>query len=409
MSTCNYCGGYSESTICPSCKRNENLAEQLSDNARRLANESLLDQERLHQAYINEQERLHNQAHINSIREKMLELSLLAVSDQKKARASSQILFESNSFIDNFTDLYNDLINSNFLSDCFFTLYFHRIIYDDSNWINDLDICDVDYLGSGMVYLYNFEDLPEYKKLPNSTEKLSKLRCLNYMYAKLCEMYYGNNYYGDDYEIREPVLKWFKRFKRGNKSEPELYNLLTHVLEFRRKIAIKFNEDHERNLREESLAQAAEQKKKNIKSLIENIFYGVIVVTIAIFLNPDFARPFVELTSWGTQAMIDKDVNREKSKDYSNTSKSNLDKQPQIYRISSDNQQSQFIVVSISDGDFLNVREQPNVRGKIVGKLRGGEIVKSSGQIERSGSNTWVYITKSGVSGWVNIRFLKKI
>jgi hypothetical protein len=88
---------------------------------------------------------------------------------------------------------------------------------------------------------------------------------------------------------------------------------------------------------------------------------------------------------------------------------SDVDTAPRNSQISSNTQQSRFVVVNISDGDFLNVREQPNASGKIVGKLPRGAMVTSSGQKERKGSDTWIYISSPVGSGWVNIRFLKNI
>jgi hypothetical protein len=82
---------------------------------------------------------------------------------------------------------------------------------------------------------------------------------------------------------------------------------------------------------------------------------------------------------------------------------------PRNSQISSNLQQSRFVVVNISDGDFLNVREQPNASGKIVAKLPRGAMVTSSGKKERRGSDTWIYISSATGSGWVNFRFLKNI
>jgi len=86
-----------------------------------------------------------------------------------------------------------------------------------------------------------------------------------------------------------------------------------------------------------------------------------------------------------------------------------FDRSPQIPQSSSNNQQLRFIVAGISAGDFLNVREQPNPRAKIVGKISSGVIVTSSGRKEIKGSDTWIYIATAGCSGWVNFRFLKTI
>jgi uncharacterized protein YgiM (DUF1202 family) len=69
----------------------------------------------------------------------------------------------------------------------------------------------------------------------------------------------------------------------------------------------------------------------------------------------------------------------------------------------------QFVVVNISAGDFLNVRDKPSGSGKILSKLRGGKVVDSSGEVKNNGSDTWIYISTLDGSGWVNGRFLKNI
>jgi hypothetical protein len=126
------------------------------------------------------------------------------------------------------------------------------------------------------------------------------------------------------------------------------------------------------------------------------------------------------LTSLGIQEMNNKNAIREKKKSETEALQSNTKVDANVSKnipyttsrnsqISSDTQQSRFVVVNISDGDFLNVREQPNSSGKILGKLPRGATVTSSGQKERKGSDTWIYISSTAGDGWVNFRFLKNI
>jgi hypothetical protein len=78
-------------------------------------------------------------------------------------------------------------------------------------------------------------------------------------------------------------------------------------------------------------------------------------------------------------------------------------------QITPNKRQIRFVVVNVSEGDFLNVRDKPSGSGKILTRLRAGKIVDSSGQVEVKGSDTWIYISTVEGNGWVNGRFLKNI
>ena len=173
------------------------------------------------------------------------------------------------------------------------------------------------------------------------------------------------------------------------------------------------------------------------------ILFGVIFFVIAILFLPYYLLKFRSkvkmwtliasvflffilfragnhLTSVGIQEMNNKNAIREKTKSETaalqskikvDTSVSKIipDTTPQISQFSPKNENSRFVVVGISTGDFLNVRGEPNAGSKIVGKIPSGIIVTSSGKKERRGSDTWIYISSAAGSGWVNIRFLKNI
>ena len=138
----------------------------------------------------------------------------------------------------------------------------------------------------------------------------------------------------------------------------------------------------------ECRAQLAKERKHGC---IGNIF-GLLIVGFALIV-------FVSMNSSNTKEPRSEEKNIGSA----------VDTTPRNSQISSNLQQSRFVVVNISDGDFLNVREQPNASGKIVGKIPRGTMVTSSGQKERKGSDTWIYISSAAGSGWVNIRFLKNI
>ena len=65
-------------------------------------------------------------------------------------------------------------------------------------------------------------------------------------------------------------------------------------------------------------------------------------------------------------------------------------------------------VIELPLGDSLNVRSAPGVRSTIVKKIPSGfaDIV-ATGRSELLGADTWIEVTISGVTGWVNARFVK--
>lgn len=306
MFTCNKCGGYSESRICPSCRRNENLAEDLDDNQRRLQRESVWEQERLQRESIWEQQKLVEQqqalqlqsiqeqerlqqesieaqkelqksAHVNSIRAKMLDLSLLALSDEKKAKESAKILFKSRSFNEFSSQLGAEVISSEFLSDCYFELHFRE--YDNYG----------EHLSDSWRITFGSKKYSEHRNLIGDIENPIILININDLYDKLCCDFFAEEFYLD-YEIRESFLRWVKKNNNIFGADSEV--LVSRVFDFRDKLCkiwdaeqvLKFREEealHQQQIQNQQLitprkgAMRAKGSRHpdNVRSIIESLIF----------------------------------------------------------------------------------------------------------------------------------------
>jgi hypothetical protein len=138
----------------------------------------------------------------------------------------------------------------------------------------------------------------------------------------------------------------------------------------------------------EGRAQLAKERKWGC---IKSLFVLIVVTVGAIFVKTE------EVPS-STENNQNQEINA-----------TNNFSDPQPSQITPNKKKMQFVVVNISDGDFLNVRDKPSGSGKILSKLPGGKVVDSSGEVKVKGSDTWIYISTLDGSGWVNGRFLKNI
>lgn len=65
-------------------------------------------------------------------------------------------------------------------------------------------------------------------------------------------------------------------------------------------------------------------------------------------------------------------------------------------------------VVLVTGDDTLNVRATAGVDGKIIGELRPGSTINSTGQTQQVGSSTWEQIQTPAGKGWVNALYLNR-
>ena len=308
MFTCNKCGGYSESRICPSCRRNENLAEDLDDNQRRLQRESVWEQERLQQESIweqqkiveqqealqlksiQEQERLQRESiaeqerlqrisllkhkriqentHINSIRAKMLDLSLLALSDEKKAKLGAELLFKSRSFSDHVKDLYDDVTNSEFLSDCFFEIHFAKFInFNESDWVGEGE--------EDLEIKYQQIWYSECDGLIENTTNILRFKVFNNLYDDFVNSLYQSD--DDDcdddnflvFEQDDDLLAWLKRRKDVVQLDQDPDIFIDQLWKFRDKIDKIRIAENEKAIRENQLKQEQLQKEQLQKEQLQ--------------------------------------------------------------------------------------------------------------------------------------------
>lgn len=66
-----------------------------------------------------------------------------------------------------------------------------------------------------------------------------------------------------------------------------------------------------------------------------------------------------------------------------------------------------YAVFNVLSGDALNIREAPNLKAGIVGKLAyDAKGIQLTGERRKTGRETWVRIRHQNISGWVNQNYL---
>jgi TM2 domain-containing membrane protein YozV len=108
---CRQCGSVSEYTICPDCRRNEELAEEQRNIAFALAD-----------AEEDSKKRLQHDAHVKDVLRKLLDLAVESVEDLGLAEKKVKVIMQSAVFTQNESDFFDEIKANNFLADCYYTL-----------------------------------------------------------------------------------------------------------------------------------------------------------------------------------------------------------------------------------------------------------------------------------------------
>jgi hypothetical protein len=118
--TCNRCGGLTPSvgyTLCPACRRND----QLLDQQRRVAAQDAA-----------EHRQAQEEAHLNEIKLKLLDLAIAAIEDKESAARKASVLMRSSDFSQNLHFFWRDVSGNEFLFDVYFSDVLKPLV--SQNW-----------------------------------------------------------------------------------------------------------------------------------------------------------------------------------------------------------------------------------------------------------------------------------
>ncbi len=248
-------------------REQERMQQETLREQERLQQQSLWEQERLQRESLQKQKKIQDNAHVNSIRAKMLELSLLALSDEKKAKLGAELLLKSPSFSDHMEDLYNDLTNSEFLSDCFFEIHFGKFInFNESDWGGEEDL-DVRY--QQLSY-------SECDGLIENTTNILRFKVFNNLYDDFVNSLYRSDEVSDDddddfvvFEQDDDLLAWLKRRKDVVQLDQDPDIFIDQLSKFRDKIDKIRIAENEKAFRENQLKQEKLQKEQLHKEQLQ--------------------------------------------------------------------------------------------------------------------------------------------
>ena len=132
MATCPKCNGWMDDglSICPSCKRNQDLIdeqESIASDQQNQAEEHEAEMRRIAEEQTAEQERIANETHLNEIKRKLLEIAVEGVSEPKTAGRKALVIMQSPDFADNVDWFWSSVSKNKFLKNTYLTDLFSEV------------------------------------------------------------------------------------------------------------------------------------------------------------------------------------------------------------------------------------------------------------------------------------------
>ncbi len=128
---------------------------------------------------------------------------------------------------------------------------------------------------------------------------------------------------------------------------------------------------------------------ENLAAVVKNELYGFIDINGETILKDRYMK--VQKFSEGLAAVVLSETKSEKKKEIKNEKLSFLS------------------LTGIEKNSSLNIRKNPNIKGKILGKIPfGANKIKVLGETKRTVKHLWKKIEYNGIKGWVSSKFLKK-
>ena len=142
---CSSCNAFSESWLCPACKRNDQLlksqqgqaesqrdiarqqmeeqrdiARQQMEEQRDIARRQIEEQRKIARQQVKEQRDIAQEAHLNAFKLRLVDVAIQAASGPEKAEAAALIMMRSTTFLENIHWFWGDVFRSKFLHDLYF-------------------------------------------------------------------------------------------------------------------------------------------------------------------------------------------------------------------------------------------------------------------------------------------------